>query len=68
MACSKLDKGKCKNTRKICNKTYKVKMINFKTCPNFKKSPIKSKVKSKVKSKSKMKSKSPAKKIKKKKK
>jgi len=49
MVCPKLDSGACKTTGKICDKTYAIKMINFKDCPVFKKSPVVKKPKGKVK-------------------
>ena len=42
MSCPRLKKGKCKVNRKVCNKTYDIKMQKFKTCSIFKKAKKKS--------------------------
>jgi len=48
MVCPKLDNGACNAIGKICDKTYAIKMINFKDCPVFKKSPVVKKPKVRV--------------------
>jgi hypothetical protein len=51
MVCPKLKKGKCRITKAICKKSYKVKMQAFKTCSIFKRGAKARLVKKKAKKK-----------------
>lgn len=48
MVCTKLDAGYCKVIAAPCPKKYEMKMVKFKSCPNFGKSVIKAKAKLKA--------------------
>ncbi len=41
MVCTKLDAGYCKVIAATCPKKYEMKMVTYRKCPNFGKTPIK---------------------------
>ncbi len=45
MVCRKLSKGACRILNQVCSKPYQIKMIEFKSCPVFKKAKLSKKVK-----------------------
>lgn len=49
MVCTKLDAGYCKVIAATCPKKYEVKMVTYRKCPIFGKTPVKvAKAKTKV--------------------
>ena len=49
MVCTKLDAGYCKIIAAPCPKKYEMKMVTYRKCPNFGKSPARVSAKAKVK-------------------